>query len=63
MVNIEEEKKMVNIDKHIAMLISIALFEFSLNHKKSCPGPAKEARKIRAVIDEMIKANYFEEEN
>ena len=54
---------MLNIDEHIAMLISIALYEFSLNHKKSRPVLAREAGKISDVIDEMIEANVFEKEN
>lgn len=54
---------MVNIDKHLAMLISVALFEFSLNHKKSVPKLAREARKISDVIDKLIEAKLFEKEN
>lgn len=53
---------MLNIDMHIAMLCSIALFEFSLNHK-DLPGLAKEARKISDAIDDMIKLKLFEKEN
>lgn len=54
---------MLNIDEKVAMLCSIALFEFSLNHKKSLPGLAKEARKMSDAIDEMIADKLFEKEN
>lgn len=54
---------MFNIDEKIAMLCSIALFEFSINHEKSVPRLAKEARKISDAIDKMIAAKLFEKEN
>ena len=50
---------MLNTDGKIAMLFSMALFEFSLNHKKDFPELAKVARKISDEIDEMIDANLF----
>ena len=54
---------MLNIDKRTAMLCSIALFEFSLTHKKDLPELSKEARKISDAIDEMIESKLFEMEN
>ena len=54
---------MLSTDTKIAMLCSIALFEFSLNHKKDLPWMAKEARKISDAIDEMIDSKQFEKEN
>lgn len=54
---------MLNIDEKIASLCSIALYEFSLNHKKDSPWMADAARKISDAIDEMIASNQFEKEN
>ena len=54
---------MSSIDAKIAMLCSIALFEFSLNHKNGLPELADAARKISDAIDEMIASNIFEKEN
>lgn len=54
---------MLSSDTMIAMLCSIALFEFSLNHKKDWPETADMARKISDAIDEMIASNLFEKEN
>lgn len=53
---------MLSTDTKIAMLCSIALFEFSLNHKKDLPGMADAARKISDAIDDMIASKRFEEE-
>lgn len=52
---------MLDFDKKIAMLCSIALFEFSLSHKKDLPELSKAARTISDAIDEMIADNLFEE--
>ena len=54
---------MLSTDTKIAMLCSIALVEFALNHKKDLPGMAAEAMKISDAIDEMIAAKLFEKEN
>lgn len=54
---------MLDFDKKIAMLCSIALFEFSLRHKKEMPELSLEARKISDAIDEMIESRLFEKEN
>ena len=54
---------MYNIDKKVACLCSIALFEFYGRHKKDLPGLAEEARKISDAIDDMIESNLFKEEN
>lgn len=47
----------------MAMLCSIALYEYSLKHKKDLPELSKEARKISDAIDEMIAAKLFDKEN
>lgn len=54
---------MINFDEYIAMLCSIALFEFSLNHKKGLPELSEAARKISDAIDEMIASKIFQQEN
>lgn len=54
---------MLNTDRKIATLFSIALYEFYLTHKKELPGLSEAARKISDEIDEMIDANLFEKEN
>lgn len=48
---------------HVAMLCSIALFEYSINHKKDLPETAKLAREISDVIDDIIESNLFGKEN
>ena len=54
---------MLSTDTMIAMLCSIALFEYSLNHKKDLPRAAKTAREISDAIDDMIVSKQFEKEN
>lgn len=54
---------MASNDAKIALLCSIALFEFSLNHKNDLPWMADAARKISEALDVMIAFNQFEKEN
>lgn len=54
---------MLSTDTKIAMLCSIALFDFSLNHKKDFPELSRLARKISDAIDDMIAYGLFEKEN
>ena len=54
---------MTGADVKVAMLCSIALFEFFLHHKKDLPETAKLAREISDAIDDIIESNLFEKEN
>lgn len=50
-------------DVHVAILCSVALFEFSLIHKKDLPELAKLAREISDAIDDIIDSKLFEKDN
>ena len=49
---------MLNTDRKIATLFSIALYEFYLTHKKELPGLSEAAREISYAIDDMIKTTW-----
>lgn len=46
---------MLDFDKKIAALCSIALYEFYLTHKKELPALSEVARELSNAIDDMIK--------
>lgn len=50
-------------DVKVAMLCSIALFEFSVHHKKDLPEMAIVAREISVSIDDIVMSSLFEKEN
>lgn len=54
---------MMKIEEKIAVLCSIALYEFYLRHREDLPGMAGDARKISDAIDDMIESELFQKEN
>ena len=46
---------MLDFDKKIAELCSIALYEFYLTHKKELTALSEVARELSNAIDDMIK--------
>lgn len=54
---------MLDLDKKVAALCSIALYEFYLTHKKDLPALSKAAREISDAIDDMIKLKLLGKEN
>lgn len=54
---------MTGDDVKVAMLCSIALFEYSVHHKKDLPEMAKLAREISDAIDDVVESITFEKEN
>lgn len=54
---------MTGNDVKVAMLCSLALFEFFVHHKKDLPEMAKVAIEMSNAIDDIVESFLFKKEN